>query len=151
MMCCQGVSFPGRQSHCSTQTLSNWTNSPRPYCSMEEPLRHGTAPPPSVSFTSSTKHYTPLPPPLGPPTTFPTPGHQRRMRRCQKNGAHILVLSCFSMSNLTKLLTPLVTSSVTTTVRHVQYHSRSLMSTFWVPGLSSQPQALVSRAYIIQI
>lgn len=34
MMCCQVVSF--RQSHCSTRIISNWTNSPRPYCSLEE-------------------------------------------------------------------------------------------------------------------
>lgn len=37
-------SFPSLvDSYCSTQTLSNWTNSPRPYRSLEEPSRHGTA------------------------------------------------------------------------------------------------------------
>ena len=43
MTCCQGVFIPGGQSYCSTQTRSNWTNSPQPYCSLEEPLRRSTA------------------------------------------------------------------------------------------------------------
>lgn len=52
---------PGRQSYCSTQTLSNWTNSPRPYCSLEEPLDtpllNNSSSSSSLSFASSTKHY----------------------------------------------------------------------------------------------
>ena len=38
MSCRHGFFLPGRQSNCSTRTLPNWTDSPRPYYSTEEPL-----------------------------------------------------------------------------------------------------------------
>lgn len=41
---CVAKEFPSLvNSYCSTRTLSNWTNSPQPYRSLEEPSRHGTA------------------------------------------------------------------------------------------------------------
>lgn len=81
---CHGFFLPGWQSYCSTRTLSDWTNSPRPYCSLGEPLWHcaRSSPLHPARFTSSAK--TLYPPLFVRPMTFLTPSHQRRMRRCQK-------------------------------------------------------------------
>lgn len=63
----------------------------------------------------------------------------------------VLIFIFFLTSNLANLFVLVVSSSVTTTVKHVQYHLRLLMSTSLVLSLSSQPQALVVRAHIGQI
>ena len=143
-MCRQG----GRQSYCLTRTLSNWTNSPRPYRSPEEPSRHCSSSPPSCPELNTI-----TPPFLHLSQLFLTPGHQRRMQRCQKKkkkkkwcSRFISQLFFFSTSNLTrKLFVLVVTSSVTTTVKNrVQYHSRLLMSTLLV--FPHNPQALVFQS-----
>lgn len=61
----------------------NWTNSPRPYSSQEEP-HHGTRL--LLGVQEETLYSSSLL--LILPATFPTPVHQRRMQRCQ-NGAHL--------------------------------------------------------------
>lgn len=76
-----------------TQTLSNWTNSPRPYCSLEElldtPLLNNSSSSSSLSFASRAKHY----PLLLPSSLRPLFILLLTKDRCQKNGAHIFYFS----------------------------------------------------------
>lgn len=141
-MCRQG----GRQSYCSTRTLSNWTNSPRPYRSPEEPSRHCSSSPPSCPELNTI-----TPPSLQLSQLFLTPGHQRRMRRCQKKKKKwcsrlISQLVFFSTSNLTKKTLRASGHQFRHDHRenHVQYHSRLLMSTLLV--FPHNPQALVVQS-----